>query len=133
MTFAPANFDAFSRLRVSNPEQVFDTQFTYDLQPFQFEQVTSGAEATIAHDATNRCASITFDGATSGDYAFMQSYDFCRYQPGRSQLAFITFDMDGPTEGVTKFAGLWDGDDGWRGGTPARRHGARSAWPSAGG
>jgi hypothetical protein len=55
-----ANLDAFSRLRVSNPLILHNSQFTYDLAPIIMEQITNGSGATIAHDATNRQALMTF-------------------------------------------------------------------------
>jgi len=61
-----ANLDAFSRLRVSNPLTLFNAQFTYNLQPLLFEQITSGAGATIAHNTTNRYAAMTFAATPTG-------------------------------------------------------------------
>ena len=46
-----ANLDAFSRLRVSSPQGIFDAQLTYNLRPLVFEQLTNGSGAAVAHDA----------------------------------------------------------------------------------
>lgn len=107
-----ANLDAFSRLRVSNPLILHNSQFTYDLAPILFEQITSGTGATIQHDVTNRCALMTFASTPTGGTAYMQTYEYLPYQPGRSQLIMITFNMNGPTTNVTKFAGYSDGISG---------------------
>lgn len=107
-----ANLDAFSRLRVSNPVGVFDCQFTYDLQPILFEQLTNGTGATITHDATNRNALMTFSSTPTGGYAYMQSYQFLRYQPSKSQQIFVTFNFNGGVTNVLKFAGYSDGTNG---------------------
>lgn len=107
-----ANIDAFSRLRVSNPTNVFDCQFTYGLQPLVFEAVTSGTGATIAHDATNRNALLTFSSTPTGGKAFMQSYEYLRYQPLKSQLVAVTFNFLTSVANVTKFAGYSDGVNG---------------------
>jgi hypothetical protein len=107
-----ANLDAFSRLRVSNPLILFNSQFTYDLAPILFEQITNGAGAVIAHDATNRCATLTFAGTGAGGKSFMQSYEYLPYQPGRSQLIFVTFNMIAAVANVVKFAGYSDGVNG---------------------
>jgi hypothetical protein len=107
-----ANLDAFSRLRVSNPLILFNSQFTYDLTPILFEQITNGAGATIAHDTTNRCATLTFAGTGAGGKSFMQSYEYLPYQPGRSQLIFVTFNMIAAVANVVKFAGYSDGVNG---------------------
>ena len=107
-----ANLDAFSRLRVSNPLILHNSQFTYDLTPIIFEQITNGPGATIAHDTTNRCATLSFAGTNAGGKSFMQSYEYLPYQPGRSQLVFVTFNMIAAAANVLKFAGYSDGVNG---------------------
>lgn len=107
-----ANLDAFSRLRVSLPTSVFDSQFTYTLQTLLFQQVTSGAGATITHDATNRCGLMSFSSTPTGGTAFMQSYEFFRYQPLKSQEIAVTFNFIQQVANVTKFAGYSDGSNG---------------------
>lgn len=106
------SIDSFSRLRVSNPESVFDAQLTYNLQPLLFEQLTTGAGASIAHDATNRMATLTFASTATGGVCAMQSFEHFRYQPGKSQLVFVTFNMNGGVADVVKFAGYSDGSNG---------------------
>lgn len=81
-----ANLDSFSRLRASNPTGIFDCQFTYDLQPLVFEQITNGSGATIAHDATNREAVMTFASTPTGGKSYVQSYEYHRYQPGNIRV-----------------------------------------------
>jgi len=113
-----ANLDAFSRLRVSNPLNIFSNQFTYDLSPLVFEQYSSDpAKCYVTHDGTNRLADIIFsNNANVGDYIYMQSYEYIPYQPGRSQLVFITFNMF-PNGSINndslKIAGLSDGVNGF--------------------
>lgn len=104
--------DAFSRLRVSQTANLFDAQFTYDLSPLQFEQITAETGATISHDATNRMANLAFASTPTGGQSYMQSYEYVPYQPGRSQLVFVTFNMQAGVANVLKFAGLSDGVDG---------------------
>lgn len=77
------SLDSFGRLLVSNPEYVFDAQLTYDLQPLLYEQITAQSGATVTHDATNRCALMTFASTPTGGQAIMQSYEHFRYEPGR--------------------------------------------------
>jgi hypothetical protein len=107
-----ANLDAFSRLRVSNPLILFNSQLTYDLAPIILEQITNGTGATIAHDATNRYALMTFASTPTGGKSYMQSYEYLPYQPGRSQLIFVTFNMIAAVANVLKFAGYSDGVNG---------------------
>lgn len=107
-----ANLDAFSRLRVSNPLILHNSQLTYDLTPIIYEQITSGSGATITHDSTNRCALMTFSSTPTGGKSYMQSYEYLPYQPGRSQLIFVTFNMIAAVANVLKFAGYSDGVNG---------------------
>ena len=107
-----ANLDAFSRLRVSNPLILHNSQFTYDLAPLLMEQIVTGTGATITYDSTNRYASMAFASTPTGGKAYMQSYEYLPYQPGRSQLIFVTFNMIAGVANVLKFAGYSDGVNG---------------------
>jgi hypothetical protein len=107
-----ANLDAFSRLRVSNPLILHNSQFTYDLAPIIYEQITNGTGATVTYDSTNRYALMTFSSTATGGKAYMQTYEYLPYQPGRSQLIFVTFNMIAAVANVLKFAGYSDGVNG---------------------
>ena len=107
-----ANLDAFSRLRVSNPLILHNSQFTYDLAPLIMEPITLGSGATVTHDSTNRCALMTFSSTPTGGKSYMQSYEYLPYQPGRSQLIFVTFNMIAGVANTLKFAGYSDGVNG---------------------
>ena len=105
--------DAFGRLRVSSPTvTLFESQLTYDLQPLLYEQITNGSGATIAHDATNRNALLTFSSSPTGGKAIMQSFEHMRYQPGKSQFIAMTFNMLGGVANTVKFVGYSDGTNG---------------------
>ena len=108
-----ANLDAFSRLRVSNPATLFDAQQTYNLNPLLFESITSGSGASVAHDATNGAALFTFSSTPTTGKAYQQSYEYIRYQPSKSQLAFVTFNFIESVTDVLKFAGYSDGSNGF--------------------
>lgn len=105
------NLDAFSRLRISNPLTLFSSQFTYNLNPLLFEQIT-GTGGTIAHSSTNRCAEISITSAPLNSSTYMQSFEYLPYQPSKSQLVFVTFNMKAYSSNVLKFAGLSDGVNG---------------------
>lgn len=107
-----ASIDAFGRQRVSEPQALFDAQFTYDLQPLLFEQITSSGNCTVTHDATNRLARLDFSSATSSEEVVMQTFEHFRYQPGKSQDIKITFNMYGGVANNTKYAGYSDGTNG---------------------
>ena len=105
--------DGFSRLPTSNPTALFDAQFTYDLHPLLYEQITTGAGATITHDATNHMALFGFSSTPTGGESILQSFEYLRYQPGKAQQPVITFNMNGAVANCIKFAGYSDGDNGY--------------------
>jgi hypothetical protein len=101
--------DSFGRVRVSNPITLFDAQFTYGLQPLLYEELKTslGGEA-IAHSSANRCANLSFTSTPSGGECYLQTYEYFRYQPGKSQEIFITFNMREAVANCLKFAGYSD-------------------------
>jgi len=104
-----AQLDAFGRLPVSSPQTLFDAQFTYDLQPLLYERVISnGATSTITHDSTNRRAKISFVSTPTGNNCYLQSYEHFRYQPGKAQQIFITFNFGANVANVIDIAQYGD-------------------------
>ncbi len=108
VTFSDMGLDSFGRLRISSPISRFDSQFTYDLQPLLFEQLTNGAGAVIAHSGVNRNATMSFTNSPAGSYAYMQSYLWTHYLSGNSHLIFITSNFVEHSANVIKFAGYGD-------------------------
>lgn len=106
------SYDAFERLRTSNPTSVFGAQLTYGLQPLVYEPITSGTGATITHDTTNRAALLAFSGTGVGGTTVFQSYEHIRYQEGKSQLILMSFNFKESIAGVRKFVGYSDGTNG---------------------
>ena len=83
-----ANLDAFSRLRVSQPQALFSVQQQYELSPFLMEGGATGTGTAPVHNANTRMAALVV-GAGTG-VSFTQSYEYIPYQAGKSQLAFAT-------------------------------------------
>lgn len=107
-----ASVDAFSRWRTSEPNYVFDTNFQYDLQPLVFEAVTAQSGATVTHESLERSALMTFANTPTGGKAYMQTYEWFRYQAGRSQMVLLTFNLLGGVANTKKFVGYSDGNNG---------------------
>jgi hypothetical protein len=124
-----ANLDAFSRLRVSNPLTLFSAQFTYDLHDVLYEIIRIGGSSTVTHDDVNRCAVLATNGSGTGTSISMQSFEYIPYQPSKSQLVFLTFNMNtenlgeptGFSSNCIKSIGLFDDNNGflfrWNGDT----------------
>lgn len=103
-TIDSPSIDAFSRLRISAPATLFESTFTYDLHPLLYEQITSSG--SIAHDPTNSAADLSISSATG--LAAMQSYQWIKYQPGKSQMIFCTFTFGSAAANVTRRIGLFN-------------------------
>jgi hypothetical protein len=102
--------DAFSRLRVSSPYTLFDSTFTYDLQPDLYSTLVTNT-GTVTWD-TNKKAAVLTTSTTSGSSAIIQSRQYIRYQPGKSQLVLITGNFKSSATGVKKKFGQFDDNNG---------------------
>ena len=102
-----ANFDAFGRLRVSNPETLFDSKLVYDAQPLYWTEALTGSGASV-YDQPNARVTLSVAG---GGTAIRQTRRFFNYQPGKSQLVFQTFNANG-IESCVKRIGYFDNNNG---------------------
>jgi hypothetical protein len=105
-----ANLDAFSRLRVSDPTGLFNSQLEYGKEALIWDELTAGAGAS-AHDADGSCVDMTVTTA-SGDKVRRQSLEYIRYQPGKSQLIFMTFVLGAASTNCEVEVGLGDDNNG---------------------
>ncbi len=104
------NFDAFSRLRVSDPTNLLSLQMLYDLEPTRLELLSTGTGIAPAFDTTDTTAHL--DVAAGTGVSSLQSYQYVRYQPGKSQLFFAAFVMDVAVVGALACIGYFDDDNG---------------------
>jgi hypothetical protein len=106
------SIDAFSRWRTSEPYTIFDSKQLHDAAPLFFDdQETSGSGTSSSHSVNRASSTLGVTAATAGTRV-RQTFERFNYQPGKSQLAFVTFaDLESGT-GVTKRAGLFDGENG---------------------
>jgi len=103
--------DAFGRLRVSTPFTLFESSFTYDIQPILYEPVQTSS-GTVTHDTAGRSAILTA-ASTSGSIAALQSRQYLPYEKGKSQLIKITFVLGSAVENVRRRAGYFDATNGF--------------------
>lgn len=103
------SIDAFDRLRVSDPTGLFESTLTYDKQTLLWNEKLTGTG--LSSYAPNQSAAI-LTVAANGDEVIRQTKDFFRYQPGKSQLIFLTFNFTAPTTNVRKRAGYFTSDNG---------------------
>ncbi len=105
------NLDAFGRLRVSQPFNIFEMQFNYDKQPlFWEESLTNGS---ITHIPASSAARLSTGGTASGNNAIFQTKQYFRYQPGKSQFVVWTCILGAKTSNVRKRIGYFDAENGF--------------------
>ncbi len=109
--FASGNqLDAFSRLRVSNPTTVFDSQNQYDASPLVWEDklTTNGTVTHLPNESSVRM-NVTSD---VGSNVIRQTRTYIRYQPGKSQYIYISLAAGDESTGVTKDSAYADAENG---------------------
>lgn len=104
-----ANFDAFGRLRVSNPQTIFDSKLVYDAQPLYWSEAQTGGAGAGVWSGANACVTLT---APVGSTSVRQTRRYFNYQPGKSQLIFQTFSMGPAVAGGVTRVGYFDSQNG---------------------
>ena len=105
--------DAFGRLRTGEPVTLLDVSFEYDAQPLVMATKTATTQASVAHSTVNGMVTVTGGTSTkSTGQAIFQSYEYTRYQPGKSLVSVQTFVMGAATTGVTQTVGWFDAQNG---------------------
>ena len=103
------HIDAFDRLRVSNPTGIFESTLTYDEQLLLWNQKLTGT-GTATH-VPNESA-VLMAVAALGDKVERQTRNYFRYQPGKSQLIFLTYNFGQGDPNVRKRVGYFDPENG---------------------
>jgi hypothetical protein len=107
--YAGAQLDSFGRLRVSQPDTLFDSQNRYGADT-QFDTSTgTGGSTTALTDESSVQMSVT---TTSGSFAYRQSYRSFAYQPGKSLLVLATFVMNAGKTGLRQRVGYFNTQNG---------------------
>lgn len=101
--------DAFSRLRTSNLESVFESQLQYNLDPFRMETGNTGSGVAPSHNANTRMATLS---CTNTGTSWIQSYQYSPYQPGKSQFIALTFVLGTGVANSTVDVGYFDANNG---------------------
>jgi hypothetical protein len=113
--------DAFGRWRVSNPVTLFDSKNIFDDDGlasnvenqtlFYDNAETSGGGTGTTYNANQASQTLTVGATTAGTRVRQTKMRF-NYQPGKSQLVLLTFNMDGAAAGITKREGIFDDSNG---------------------
>lgn len=109
VAFQPAQTDAFGRLRVSNPQTLFDSQAMY-YDHNEFAKYTNGT-ASITYNANSSTFALTV-GTGNGDSAIAETYKVFPYQPGKSLLIYATFSMNTAKANLRQRVGYFSVENG---------------------
>lgn len=105
-------FDAFGRQRVSTPFTLFDSKQLVDNQPlFWDDAAVSGAGTSSTYNANQASTTIAVSNVTTG-MRVRQTFRRFNYQPGKSQLVFMTGVLGAGAAGVVRRIGTFDAQNG---------------------
>lgn len=106
--------DAFGRARVSEPLTLFDSKQIFDNAPLFWDDQEvsgSGTSSTWSKDTASTTMAVA---ATTAGKRIRQTFMRFNYQPGKSQLIFmtVTLGLTGGGSGITRAAGIFDDENG---------------------
>lgn len=109
--YSKATFDAFSRLRVSQPTALFECTFSHDQQSELFTS-SSASGGTLSWNSN--IISIELNTTTTAN----SFYGYCTrryiyYHPGKSNEVIITGNIKGLSSGVERMLGQFDNENGF--------------------
>lgn len=105
--------DAFGRVRSSAPFTLFDSKLVFDAAPTLWDDAqTSGTGTSSTHDKVNARVIMGVAASTAGTRV-RQTFRRFNYQPGKSQLLLMTFNLNDGGTGITKRVGLFDDYNGY--------------------
>src|SRR5210317_1957195 len=102
-------YDAFGRLRVSNPLTIFDSKNVMSKNNLFDEDLTGSGTVTYTANKSTVNLNVT---TASGDKVIRQSKRVMSYQPGKSLLILNTFVMNTPEADLKQKVGTFDANNG---------------------
>ena len=102
-------YDAFGRLRTSNPLTIFDSANIMSKHDLFDESLTGSGGVTYTANKSTVNLNVT---TASGDKVIRQSKRVMTYQPGKSLLNLNTFVMADQTANLEQRVGMFDANNG---------------------
>lgn len=105
---------SFGRFRVSTPVGLFANTTVFDKQPLIFDESLS-VPVSMSSTFNSNQASVTLQinsGVGSNQSIVRQSFQYVPYQPGMSQILYLTATFGTATANATKEIGIFDANDG---------------------
>jgi len=107
-----AIYDAFGRLRVSEPFTLWDSKLLGDNRALFWDDAeTAGSGTDSTYTANFASVALSVSAETEGTRVRQTKQRF-NYQPGKSHLIFITGTLGAGAAGITKRIGYFDDKDG---------------------
>jgi hypothetical protein len=103
--------DSFSRLRVSSPVTLFDSQNRYQLNSKFYSNII-GTGCTVNYILSQSSANL-FVTSNINDFVARESKYVFNYQPGKSLLIMSTFVMNPAKSGLVQRIGYFGTDNGY--------------------
>jgi len=101
--------DAFGRLRVSEQATIFAIDMQYGLEPSYWQSALVGG-GTVVHVPNESSARMTV--TSSGDKVTRQTWQYYRYQPGKSHLIEMTGVFGAAATNIRRRVGYFDDQNG---------------------
>jgi hypothetical protein len=104
------HIDAFGRLRVSEPVNLWTSTFQHNLHPLFFNETTAN-NGSVTH-LPNESAAALAVATDNGSKAILQTFEYFQYQPGKSHTIAMTFVADSQQANTDVRIGYFDDDNG---------------------
>lgn len=106
------SYDAFNRLRISNPYSLFDCKLLYDKQPLLWDELqVSGSGTSSVHNSNEAAVLMSVSNNTAGRL-IRQTYQTFNYQPGKSQLIMMSGILGSQEDGIVRCIGQYNSSNG---------------------
>ena len=107
-----SSYDAFGRLRVSEPYTLFDSKLLYDTQPFLWDELQTSGSNTSSSYNSNEAAVIMSVSSNIAGVRVRQTYQRFAYQPGKSQFIMMTGILGSYSNDIIRRIGPFSSNDG---------------------
>ena len=101
LTNNSSNQDGFDRLRISEPNALFQYDLSLGKLPFLMNEFLSATGATITFDTAISTIDLKLTGSGITGKAIRQSFEYVPYQPGKSKLIMFSGVLEAEHGGMT--------------------------------
>lgn len=107
-----SSYDAFGRLRISEPYTIFNSKLLYDKQPLIWDEIQiSGSNTDSTYNSNEAAVTLTVSSNIPGARV-RQTYERFNYQPGKSQFVMMTGILGSYSNDIIRRIGVFDCNNG---------------------